>query len=622
MLKEKVKLVQDSLIDFRIHNPFPKYQDREKWGSIPQEVSKPILEAANMYLNYSWGTLPPTRYMDFFRDGNRTRFEAIYFLRRTVLGSLVLAECIEGKGRFLDDIINGVWLVCEESSWVLPAHNYGLILPDINRKIIDLFAAETGSLLSWIHFLLGSEFDKITPIITARIQHEIKQRLINPYLTENYFWMGFNIQPGSSVGNWNPWINSNCLTAFLLIEESKEKKLAGIEKIMNSLDIFLDGYFADGGCDEGPSYWNRAAGSLFDCLELLILSTDGAVDIYNEELIKNIGRYIYRVNIFENYFVNFADGDAKGWPDPAVTYSYGRRISDPKLMNLGKRAFRGLLKERRLADQHFSLFRILSALFCAPDLLSPNPEGEAVYERDSWLDGIQVMVARQHENGSGLTLAAKGGHNAEQHNHNDVGNFVIFSNGLPAIIDVGVESYTAKTFSSRRYEIWTMQSSYHNLPTINTYQQCAGRTFCANDVIYQVNPDIVDFSLDISKAYPAEAQIVYWHRRFFFERSKEPYIKILDSFQLTGEPVEICLSLMTPCSVELSLPGKMLFKTSDQVVLSMEYQEEILSPRIETLLISDERLTPIWGNKLYRILLTTSSKINSGTWELIFSEKG
>ena len=86
--------------------------------------------------------------------------------------------------------------------------------------------------------------------------------------------------------------------------------------------------------------------------------------------------------------------------------------------------------------------------------------------------------------------------------------------------------------------------------------------------------------------------------------------------------MEICLSLMTPCSVELSLPGKMLFKTSDQVVLSMEYQEEILSPRIETLLISDERLTPIWGNKLYRILLTTSSKINSGTWELIFSEKG
>ena len=157
-------------------------------GIHPTRGFEPILEAANMYLNYS-GALCLNAPHGLFRDGNRTRFEAIYFLRRTVLGSLVLAECIEGKGRFLDDIINGVWLVCEESL-VLPAHNYGLILPDINRKIIDLFAAETGSLLSWIHFLLGSEFDKITPIITARIQHEIKQRLINPYLTENYFLDG------------------------------------------------------------------------------------------------------------------------------------------------------------------------------------------------------------------------------------------------------------------------------------------------------------------------------------------------------------------------------------------------------------------------------------------------
>ena len=67
----------------------------------------------------------------------------------------------------------------------------------------------------------------------------------------------------------------------------------------------------------------------------------------------------------------------------------------------------------------------------------------------------------------GLCLAAQGGTNGQSHNHNDVGNFVVYADGLPAIIDVGVETYTAKTFSSPRYGIWTMQSAYHNCPTID-----------------------------------------------------------------------------------------------------------------------------------------------------------
>ncbi|MCG8499689.1 MAG: heparinase II/III-family protein, partial [Firmicutes bacterium] len=63
----------------------------------------------------------------------------------------------------------------------------------------------------------------------------------------------------------------------------------------------------------------------------------------------------------------------------------------------------------------------------------------------------------------GFFFAAKGGYNDKSHNHNDVGNFVLYYNGYPVFIDVGVGTYTAKTFSNKRYEIWTMQSEYHNL---------------------------------------------------------------------------------------------------------------------------------------------------------------
>lgn len=87
----------------------------------------------------------------------------------------------------------------------------------------------------------------------------------------------------------------------------------------------------------------------------------------------------------------------------------------------------------------------------------------------------------------GLYLAAKGGHNAESHNHNDVGNFIVYADGYPAISDVGVETYTAKTFSAQRYDIWTMQSAFHNLPIINGFMQKNGGNFKAAAVNYEAD---------------------------------------------------------------------------------------------------------------------------------------
>ncbi len=89
-----------------------------------------------------------------------------------------------------------------------------------------------------------------------------------------------------------------------------------------------------------------------------------------------------------------------------------------------------------------------------------------------WLDGLQFMAARENPaSEEGFFLACKGGHNAESHNHNDIGSFIVYCDGMPILINPGVEFYTAKTFSAARYEIWTMQSSYHNLPEINGFMQ-------------------------------------------------------------------------------------------------------------------------------------------------------
>lgn len=608
------------LVPQELYRPYPTADEREEWESLPQELRSCLIERGEKYLGYEWPNLPAVRFMDFVRDGNRSRFEALHFARRTALATLVLAECAEGKGRFLDDIINGIWCICEESFWGVPAHNITskrerIPLPDVTDPIIDLFAGETAGLLAWTHYLLRSQLDAVTELVTARIRLEMKKRILDPYLKGNFWWMGFD--PGSHhVNNWNPWCNSNCLTAFLLLEEDAARRQVAVRKALQSLDRFLAVYHPDGGCDEGPGYWNRAGGSLFDCLELLYGASNGQINVYDEPLIQEIGRYIYRVHISEDYFINFADADTRVQIASDLVYRYGRRINDHKLMGFGAWMFQRQeklgLKPKRLD----SILRQLPMVFNYREITTAP--AQAPLERDVWLDGIQVMAAREQSGATeGLYLAAKGGHNNESHNHNDVGQFIVFCDGTPMLIDVGVETYTAKTFSERRYEIWTMQSAYHNLPTVNGYQQLPGENARASNVSYQASDHQVQFSLDIAPCYPPEAGISSWRRTCIVYRGEGcGKIEIADDFSLEKATKDLFLSLMTPWEPELQEAGCIILQSPQGPGIKVRFASDRLEFSSEKIPISDARMTPIWGDRVFRILLQAKDALQSDTWKL------
>ena len=414
--------------------------------------------------------------LEFSRNGNRSRHGAIYFGKRNRLAQAVVAECIEREGRFMEEIMNLVWSICEESWWVIPAH-YGQYaqegLPGSDAAYVDLFAAETGVLLAWTHYLLADELDKISPVLNERILEEIDERILTPNLEhDDYWWMGVN---GRSLNNWTPWICSNWLATVLLCEKDAERKAKAAYKIMECLDRFLDPYPADGGCDEGPGYWGRAGASLFDCLELFDLGSSGKIDVWKNELVRNIGQYIYKVHIMDDYYINFADASAITRPAPTLIYRYGKKIKDEQMMAFGS----WLAQRQKIFDGEIrdNLARKLATFQTLPEIEKTTPKEAFVSQ--SWFPDLEVLVCRSDDpQGKGFFLAAKGGHNAESHNHNDVGSFIIYYDGKPVIIDVGVETYTKKTFSSQRYEIWTMQSQYHNLPTINEAHAGARKKVC------------------------------------------------------------------------------------------------------------------------------------------------
>lgn len=281
-------------------------------------------------------------------------------------------------------------------------------------------------------------------------------------------------------------------------------------------------------------------------------------------------------------------------------------------MALGAAAHRRQREEGREVRVPESLLRALPALFDAAEIdAAPS---EPLFLRDAWLDGIEVMTAREHEGSDrGLYLAAKGGHNRESHNHNDVGQFLVYHDGTPVLIDVGVETYTAKTFSARRYEIWTMQSAYHNLPTVGGVQQAAGREYAARAVEYEADKGYAQLSLDIAGAYPPEAGIVSWRRIARLERGATPAVHIADRFRLSAAS-EVMLSLMTPRPPQIDLAGGILLP--GERTIRIAFPGDALEAASERIPIDDARLLPVWGDHLFRVTLTSRAPVTEGAWDL------
>jgi len=597
------------LADPQKYRPYPSISERLSWQELPRSLRCAIVAAAEETLGKPWPLLPASLYLDFMRTGKRKPYEEPYFARRSRLLRLVLAECIEDRGRFLDDIANGICSMSEESSWCVPAHiavqKAGCSLPDVSEPVIDLFAAESGALLAWARYLLRDRLDKVSSLLQPRILLEVERRVLTPFLQrDDFWWMGLQ---GQRVNNWNPWIIANVIFCCLLSEKDNNRRLKIIAKAMRCLDGFLATYPADGGCDEGPAYWGRAAASLFECLEALYRASGGAIDLYGKPLIREMGRFIYRVHIADRWFINFADAPAVMLPEGALIYWFGRRIGDQVMAQFG----RWCAQQRQEIFGHIaSPQRVLMSIFSWKELRA-RP-AEPPLPRDIWLPEVQVMVARA-QSGSchGLTVAAKGGHNAESHNHNDVGNFVAYADGQPVLIDVGVETYTRKTFSCARYEIWTMQSQYHNLPTVNKVMQSDGRQFSARNVAYSAGGAKTEFSLDLAPAYPPAAGIKTWRRRLTLERPQT--LTVEDAYELTRTPRDIFLSLMTPCRPRLG-KGKILLasrllpagRRSGTARLEFDWRE--LSARCEPIAIGDAYLANIWGSRLWRLILTPRRK--------------
>ena len=604
--------VAASLIPKDQWRPFPK-TPAEWQAKFPDSTLQKFISIGEEALKEEFKSIPATVALEFVTTGNRRNYQNLANIKRKLLWDLAIAESIEGKGRFVPNMLNGIWSICEETFWGATAHlgmqKVGKGLPDASDPIVELFAAETAATLAWVDYFAGSSLEKISPLVRPRIRYETERRIFTPLLTAQYFYLGRG-DSNAKLNNWTPWIMSNYIAADLLLQENEEKRVSGLMFAMKYIDQYINGLGEDGGCDEGPGYWSGASGTTFDALCLLESATGGKVNIYKEPFIKKMASYIYKTHISGEYFINVADAAPRLRPSGAMLFRFGRSTGDSTMMSFGSMAYHKF-SGGSFGFPQYNRSRSLFDLLALKDVdLYPS-----AYEdpQDVWFSDVELMAARSKK---GLFLASHGGHNGESHNHNDVGDFIVYADGFPVIVDAGAGNYTARTFSDQRYTLWFNSSAFHNLPVINGSEQSAGEKFSATAVKYNANKKNSSLVMDIAAAYPSEAGIRSWIRKVSLD--KKGSIEIKDQYSANGPLKTISQTFMTVCATDIGQKGKIIFLLPDNGKVFLDYDAnawEVKREKIELTQPEDVNFKSNWdGKDIWRILLVGKKQNASGVF--------
>ena len=594
MVSERLSYLPDNLPDYC---PFPPANERAAWQALPQRVKDRFLQAGEDALAQPIAPLPLSLWRDFLRTGQRTPWEDAYFSRRARLCALVCAECVEYQGCFLDAIADTVWAICEESAWQLPAHNSyirdtpQLPLPDTSRPIVELFAAETGALLALTRYLLHDELDTIVPGITARIEWALNARILTPYFHDHFWWMGNGDEP---MCNWTSWCTQNVLLTVFLLPTTQTQRQAAVKQAAYSLACFLKDYGEDGCCNEGAQYYRHAGLTLWGCLEILSTVAPNAFHpLFTQPKIKNIAEYICNVHVEGPYYLNFGDCSPLAGRCGAREYRFGQAVGSDALCALAAEDFRADDDPDRLgnpdATTHINLWYRLTTAFAEAELMAcalSQPEQNTV-----WYPSVGVYAARK----GSWVLGAKFGSNGDSHNHNDTGSITIYKNGMPFLIDIGVESYTKKTFSPQRYEIWTMQSGWHNLPTFDGVQQLPDAEYAARDV----RTTETSITGELSGAYPLLSGLTTYHRTVSVS---EQGISLQDETDYSGIVELTLLTEQKPTPA----PDGLTMGTLGGI----RFDAQAVQAGVMSVPITDPRLRTAWPDTIYKVTLHFKKMLN------------
>ncbi|HIE03500.1 MAG TPA: heparinase [Candidatus Latescibacteria bacterium] len=383
-------------------------------------------------------------------------------------------------------------------------------------------------------YLLG---ERLEPSLRRRIRYEVKRRCIVPYLSRHDFWWLYNTE-SRTVNNWNAVCNGGVAGAAVYLEEDASRLAEVLTKALRSLEDYIETFDEDGGSSEGPGYWAYGFGYYAVLADLVETRTQGRVNLLEGEFVREVAKFPLKVVLSPGVFVNFSDCD-RNFSPPAPLLAYlSCRLEVPELAALsGPTYYKGGLTWR------------LRSLFWRSD----GPPSPFVPSHHDFFRGLQWMLARYDPSDpDALVLAAKGGHNAEMHNQNDVGSFIVHFMGESLIVDPGRGRYTRDYFGPKRYEHLVNSSKGHSVPVPNGCEQRTGREAAAELLEHGANSLTDWMVLELKAAYPPEADLASLRRTLALHREGPTgWVEVTDEARFSSGPGTLESPLITFGSAEV-----------------------------------------------------------------------
>jgi hypothetical protein len=523
--------------------PLPTFEDRSRWETIASteptaDIVADVVETAREKRGERYPRHGATAYLKAHREGEGSG--GYSHERRSLLGQRVVAECVEADGEYLDDIYDAVWTICERTSWVGPFHLHqhppsnadGLPgLPDDENRHIDLHVANISQSLGELDYILG---DELHDAVRDRIRHEADRKAFTPYLGRDDFW--WNDPP---VNNWSPACNAGVAIAALHLEDDPRRQAEVVMKAVRSLEHYLEAFDDDGATAEGVSYWGGGFSSYTALAAHLEARTDGEFSLFSPPIVEEIARFPINVQLSPTKYPSFSDmGGETSTLVPHACCWLGKRLDIPGLGAMGRRDV-----ERDESRKLHELVRNLAWPHEVPaDWELPEPPLRKFFDGTDW------WVSRTHDRK--LAVATKGGHNAESHNHNDLGSFVVHLDGESPLRDLGSQGYTHGYFGDERYEFLAARSLGHSVPYVNGHEQASvgelhgDPEYSATVLDRTEADDRDDITYELADAYPDEAGLASLRRTFELVRPDRQVV-VTDRAQFAADaPGEEFVSML------------------------------------------------------------------------------
>ena len=495
-----------AMLSERAELPCPPISDRAAWGELAGlPTAKDVIRRAEKLIDKPVPELPD--YFEFSRNGNRSHYQEPYYARLDAMQYLLMAECLENRGRFVAPLERFLRAIADEHSWVLPAHDRLLDNWYGRKRIICLFSAER----AWAVALAVRLLDKkLNSALAADLRRIVFRQVTEQYLAMAGSSKGIREMPcgwAFNAFNWNRVCHAGCCSTVLLLCDDRRARAAAIEFAERALPVYLAGFGDDGYCEEGMGYWNYGFGNHLLLAINIRHATCGKVDLLANAANRRAAAYPLRYRLNENGLCpSFADGDGKPsprllamcatvWPE-----DFPKGSRDVDLFNTGGG----------------SAWPAMAVLVARAFEMPRGVDG--LWEERLPLRDVYERVGYYALRGDGCAVALKAHNPGKPHSHNDAGSYFVSVGGVAIAGDPGAECYTGRTFSSRRFESKVLNSYGHPVPMVDGCLQEIGGKIRTKVVSTSFSDACDEVSVDLTGAYPAASNLVSLVRTFTFDR--------------------------------------------------------------------------------------------------------